>query len=230
LKKNTRSWAIGATLFFLATAAYSAPYSVTYSDTITTGGSVPTGINLGETVTVELVLDNGNSSTDTQTWSAADLQCVIFRYNNAQNEFLAINYAGKPLTGTTTGSFTTNGAGQLQPGTFTWVEGNQPLINPFKTNVTVGITETDNWFLNARNDVTFWNRPSYLSVGFANVANDDDPANWTNPVPAAGVCASFFPTTSPQSSSIPTLDIWGVLILIALLVGGAALQLRRRQV
>jgi hypothetical protein len=206
-------WLVGLAAFGFALGAVSAPYSVTYTDTANASVSDIIG---NEQATVKFVFDNGNSSVANQAWTAFDVQCVIFTFNNAQNKYVAFNYSGKPFTDFTLGNFTTNGAGQLQSGTFEWFD--DPITNPYVTNIT-GATGFYDWVINHYNDVLFWGGSN--GVGFNNVLNDDQFTNWSNPVPANGVCAGYFPPIS-----IPTLSEWGKLILSMLLVLVAAFSLR----
>lgn len=115
--KNLSKWLAGTAMFGavvgFAAGAMAAPFSLTYTDTVSTGGTLPAGINTGERATVKLILDNSNSSVANQTWTAADVQCVIFTFNDAQNKYVAINYAGNPFSSSTTGNFTINGSGEL---------------------------------------------------------------------------------------------------------------------
>ena len=114
MKKTISEWvcAIGLATASVASAA---PFSVTYTDTISSFTGFFTDINSGEQAQVKIVFDNGGSSTANQTWTAANVQCVIFTFNNTGNRFAAINYAGGPFP-ITTGTFTTNGSGQLWVG------------------------------------------------------------------------------------------------------------------
>jgi hypothetical protein len=222
MKKLISARLICATMLAVASIANAAPYSVTYTDTISAASIA--GINVGEQTTATLVFDNGNTSVANQTWSAADVQCVIFRFNNANDKFAAVNYAGAPFTSETLGTFTTNGTGQLQAGIIDYEDFSDSITNPFVSNI-VGVTSFDDWYLNARNSVV------YLNVGpiaYTNVANDTQVTNWTNPVPASGLCASFFQPASQTLQPVPALGQWGVIIL-AVLIGMAALPWRRRQ-
>jgi hypothetical protein len=208
-----------ATLGF-AVSGMAAPYSVTYSDTAFTGGFYPPGINAGELATVRFVLDNGNNSTANQTWTAANVQCVIFTFNNVQNAYAAIQYSGNSFY-RTVGNFTTDGSGQLQSGTIDWEDGS-PITAPHRTNIP-GASNLDSWYINNDNDVLFWNNPSG-EIGFVNVNSDDQVTNWSNPIPAYGVCDRYFAPTS-----IPAMSGWGMSIMASLLSLAAITGLRRKQ-
>ena len=223
MKKLISARLICATMLAVASIANAAPYSVTYTDIISGGTSVA-GVNVGEQTSATLVFDNGNSSVANQTWSAADVQCVIFRFNNANDKFAAVNYAGAPFTSETLGTFTTNGTGQLQAGIIDYEDSSDSITNPFVSNI-VGVTSFDDWYLDGENSVV------YLNVGpirYTNVVNDTQVTNWTNPVPASGLCASLFAPQAQPLQPVPTLGQWGAVIL-PILIGMAALLGRRRQ-
>jgi hypothetical protein len=211
MKKSISTWLSGIAAFGFAIGAMAAPYSVTFTGTSLTGQVFPAGVNNGEQVSIKFVIDNGNSSVASQAWSAANVQCAIFTFNNAQDKFVAINYSGQPFTTSTTGNFTTNGAGVLQAGLIVWRDLSRPITNPKVTNI-VGTTSLWSWYINGANDVIYWNPFGTASVGTSNVANNVQVTNWSNPVPANGVCANLFQSSQP----IPTLSDWGIIMLSAL--------------
>lgn len=188
IKGNISKWLIGAAACGLAVGAIAAPFSVTYTDTVS-ALAPPPGIINGQQVTVKFVLDNGNSSAANQTWSAANLKLVCFTFNNAQDKSVAIDYSGSPLssgpTVVTAGNFTTNAAGQLQTGTIDWEDFRDPIPNPHVTNL-AGVTVVRDWFIDHFNHVIGFDTGQ---LGFTNVLIDDQVTNWTNPVPSSGVCS-----------------------------------------
>ncbi len=217
MNRNISRWLTAAAAFGLAAGAMAAPYLVTYTDTVST----PTvlGIINGQEASIKLVLDNGNSSVASQTWTAANVQCAIFTFNNAQNLFMAINYAGMPFTNETIGNFTTNPAGVLQTAPGSWVD--FPVVaSNVVTNIASPVSE---WFIDGVNNVLFLSS----QIGFTNVANDIIAANWSNPVPFSGVCGA--PRPALVQSAIPTLTPWGMVMLSGLLALGVVISLRRRR-
>ena len=224
MKRNISKWLIGAATLAIAVGAVAAPYRVTYSDT---ASDSTLGINSGEQATIELVLDNGNSSAANQTWTAADVQCVVFTFNNAQNLHVAIDYSASPFTTAVAGDFTTNVSGVLQTAPTNWTDDADPIANPVVTNIG-GSTPVDAWWINGVNEVlslTF----GANDVTFTNVGNNIVAADWSNPVPASGVCAAFFPSQAAQIEPVPTLTRWGTVLLSCLLVIGIGFSLRRRR-
>lgn len=226
MKQQLSKWLASAALLGLAAGAIAAPYSVTYTDTATSVDSFPAGINSGQQFTVKFVFDNGNSSAANQSWSASNVQCAIFTFNNAQDKFLAINISTKPFTSSTVGNFTTDGTGKLRAGAISWWD-DGPIANPQVSNVAGFGGGANAWYINGGNDVVNFNATT-VSVGMATVANNVQVTNWSNPVPAAGVCAGFF-AGPVQSQAIPTLGSWGMIVLTTLLGFGAVLGLRRRR-
>lgn len=211
-----------------AQCAVALPYSVSYTDTITTSDSLPSSINLGQQVTTIFVLDNGNASTLNQTWNASDVQCVIFKFNNAQDRYVAIDYTASSFNNTT-GSFATDGSGALTSAPGQWVDNAGPLISsPYAQNITGNPHLTD-WYINAGNDVVFWT--GTLAVGFNNVVNDTTAAYWTNPASAGGTCAAYGPyyVNGEPPTSIPTLSQWGMILMSSLLALVSIVALRRQR-
>jgi hypothetical protein len=217
--KNIAKWLSGAAALGFAAGAMAAQYSVTYTDT---SSNSALGIIGGEQATIKIILDNGNSSVANQTWTAANVQCVTFTFNNAQNLFAAINYSGTAFT-TTNGSFTTNGAGVLQTAPLSWDDDAFPVVAPVVTNI-AGFTPVQAWFIDAANEVIDGNG---AEIDFTNVGNDTTAANWSNPVPDIGGCGAAPPPT--QTQSVPTLTSWGVVMLSSLLVLGVVFSLRRQR-
>lgn len=220
-KKNISRWLTGVAACGLAAGTVAAPFSVSYSDTMTAvSGALSTEVIAGQLVTVQFILDNGGGSAANQAWSAANLKCVVFTFNNAQDRFVAIDYSSSPLaagpSSVATGSFTTNGAGQLQAGLIDWEHYPFPIPNPFVTNLT-GVTFVDDWFVNQFNHVVAFNNGQ---TGFVNVVNNGQVANWSNPVVSNGVCSGGSgpppPPPSVTSQSIPTLGEWSLIAMSAL--------------
>ncbi len=227
MKQQLSKWLASAALFGFTACVIAAPYSVTYTDTATTSDTLPANIIAGQQFTIEFVFDNGNGTAANQSWSADNVQCAIFTFNNAQDVFLAINVSTKPFTSSTVGNFTTDAAGHLQAGAISWYD-DGPIANPQKSNVSGFSAGANAWYIDGGNDVVNFNSTN-VSVGMATVGNNVQVANWTNPVPAGGVCAAFFPAPAAQSQAIPALSEWGVIMLSTLLGLGAILALRRKR-
>jgi len=231
LNVEVSKWLTGAALCGLAVGAAAAPFSVKYVDTVS-ASTPPAGIINGQQVTVEFILDNGGSSTASQTWSAANLKLVCFTFNDAQDKSVAIDYSSSPLVAgpsvVTAGSFTTNGAGQLQSGIIDWEDFRDPIPNPHVTNL-AGVTNVFDWFIDHFNHVIAFNTGQ---LGFTNVTNDDQVTNWSNPVASNGACSGgVVPPPPPVTvvQPVPTLGAWSLLMLTGLMAFGAAFSLRRQR-
>ena len=219
--------ALAAMALGLAAAANGAPFAVTHTDLMNTNSALPAGITGGQNMATTFVLDNGGAVVASQSWPAASVQCVIFRFNNAADKFLAVNYVGAPFSTSTTGSFTTDAAGVIQAGAITWIDFPPPVpANKVVTNV-AGAGPLNGWFINANNDVVLWNPGNSPSVGYVNVGNDTTTTNWSNPVPAAGLCASFLSPVASQG--VPTLGERGLIMLSTLLALTALIGFRRKR-
>jgi hypothetical protein len=230
MKMHGQATALAAAMLFLAASAIAAPYSVTHSDTLETNSTLPAGITSGQPMTTTFVFDNGGSVAASQTWSAANVQCVIFRFNSAADKFVAVNYSAAPFTTATTGSFTTDAGGVLQAGTIRWIDAPASGIPTaqYATNVVTAVPLAG-WYINAINDVVLWDPASANpSVGYLNVGNDTTTTNWSNPQPASGVCASFFAPAAAQG--VPALSEWGLIMLTVLIAAAAFGGLGRQRV
>lgn len=90
--------------------------------------------------------------------------------------------------------------------------------------------------MNAFNDVVYCDNGSDEdSIGFNNVANQATPANWSNPVAALGVCASYAYGTAPSLTAIvaahvpgPSGAVLAALSAMLALLGISMVGLRRR--
>lgn len=222
INASTSKWLTGVAACGLTVIAVAAPFSVKYTDTVS-ASPPPPGIINGQQVTVEFILDNGNSSAASQTWSAANLKLVCFTFNNAQDKSVSIDYSGSPLTANgstvvTTGNFTTNGSGQLQAGTIDWEDFRDPIPNPHVTNL-AGVTTVGDWFIDHFNHVI---RFDTGQLGFTNVVNDDTVTNWSNPVPSTGVCSggsAIGATTTAVISSLSPSVVGQSLTFTATVTG-----------
>ena len=64
-----------------ATPALASPFSYQFASTISGFSSMP-GLTAGQSAIITVVLDNGGTSTISQTWTAAQLQSVTWNFNN----------------------------------------------------------------------------------------------------------------------------------------------------
>ncbi len=175
-----------ALVMSVATVGWAAPISFVYNDTVSIGpgGTLLTGISVGDPASVTVTLDNGNATNISQTWTANDLQSVTFNFNNGG----LVTTFSDPFDGGLfrgIGNFETDGTGMLTAVLGNWEDRN--ANTDFATNGPALGTDFD-WFLNGNNDVYFEDN-SARQAGFNNVANIENPASWSQvapvPVPSA---------------------------------------------
>lgn len=187
--------ALGALSFLLSasSAVLAEPFTVTYSDTISSGTSE---FNVGETFTVAVVLDNGGTTAASQTWTLADVESITFSLNDAPNTITTVFSQAAINTGS--GTFTTDATGALtavpiygggSPGVISTNDPNVPLAT---------------FFLNGGNSVYFNNTGD---ASIANVSNNVNPAFWSSPAAAL----------PPSITAVPTVGLWGIGILSAII-------------
>ena len=189
-------------LFFLSVSslAVADPFTVTYSDTIDPASGTPPFI-VGEALTVSIVLDNGGTTTASQTWTSADTVSITFSMNDAPNTITTVFSAA--AMDSNTGDFVTDAGGVLTAVPSAWFD-NFPTV--ISTN---DPSAPQSFFINSGNAV-------YANgVGAAhmtNVSNNIIPAFWTNPAGAT-------PPPAPATATpVPTMSIWGIGILSGMIV------------
>ena len=189
--------------------AVAAPFSVSYVGTMdnpTTVGDFFTNIVNGETFKVTLVMDNGGSSSLSQTWVASDLVSVKWEFNDSRNVVFEQNIDPSFSGYLVTGNATTDATGALTA-IFAGVEGGGAVFNA------VGLPDLvspAHWFLNNYNDIFFSNGGSAASATYAPSVGDAaggvlmSIANWSNPVAVA---------SAPASPSVPVPALPTLLLL-----------------
>ncbi len=195
--------------------AVAAPFSVSYVGTIDNRMDAFTNIVDGETYSVTLVMDNGGSSSQSQTWVASDLVSVKWEFNDSRNvvfeqnidpsytdNYSIIGAATTDANGALTGFFTDVSNG----GTVFQAVGMPDLVSPAE------------WYINGQNGVFF-------SDGFGGGGNFSpsvfdadggvqmDIASWSNPVAVASAPSA----TAPSATPVPALPLFGLLTLGGLL-------------
>lgn len=206
---------LSAILFFIGVSAISqaAPFTVTYTDTIDAGSTTPP-YNPGEAFTISIVLDNGGTTTASQTWTSADIVSITFSMNDAPN---TISTTFSPVVlSDTSGSFTTDVAGVLTAVPSGWNDAASGNSSP--TASTVASTNDTNtisaFYINDANNV-YYNNNS-ISAGMTNVDNNTTASFWTNPVSA-----------NSAPTSVPTLSQWSLILLSLILVAYGVVRTRR---
>jgi hypothetical protein len=163
-------------------------------------------VSLGNQVKVVIAMDNGGSTLIDQTWDTSHVLSVTFEFNNGLHKTVFNPNGGNGFS-TDSGSFVTDGSGQLFEVPSNWTDISN--VNAIFTNS----TQTPNgWYLNADNDKYYTNNDSF-SVGFTDAASNTDASNWTISFDSSGAV--------PEPSS---LAVFG----IGMCVAGVRAARRRR--
>jgi hypothetical protein len=200
MKKTINTLAI--LLLSVSTLAVAAPFSVTWTDTIGAGSEAP--YIVGQSLSVTYVLDNGGTSTISQTWNAADVVSVTFELNNG-----AITTVFDPNGGggfdLTLGNFATDSTGALISVPVDWESANDSVVS---SNDPQGTTNLD-WFVDKFNGV-YYNAsadPDIRIVNATNVTNNIIPAFWS----LGGTPPPPPPSTS---TAVPTMPVYALILTI----------------
>jgi hypothetical protein len=163
-------------------------------------------VSLGDQVKVVIAMDNGGNALFNQTWNASDVLSVTFEFNNGAHKTVFNPNGGNGFS-TDSGSFVTDGSGQLIEVPSDWTDTSN--VNAISTNS----TQTPNgWYLNEVNDKYFTNSDSF-AVGFTDAASNTVASNWTISFDSSGAV--------PEPSS---LAVFG----IGMCVAGVRAARRRR--
>lgn len=196
-------------LFFMGlacttSAAWAAPFTATWVDTLSSPSTSPYVI--GEPVVVEVTFDNGGNSTVSQTWGVDDLLSITYIFNNAPNT-ITTSFDLVANSPTMSGSFQTDGTGTL-------------TAVPASLNGTatggVGVTSDDptgdqdfRWWINGYNEVLVNDTGGSISnAAFAaNVETNLDAGAW-----------SMGDVVVPEARPVPILSIWAIAVFALLLL------------
>lgn len=191
--------------------AVAAPFSVSYVGTIQDPAEGPDDAFLnvadGETYKVTLVMDNGGSSSQSQTWVASDLVSIKWEFNDSRNvvfeQDIDTSYSEYEVAGNATtdanGALTAFFSEVTSGGTVFDAVGLPDLASPAE------------WYMNEANAVFFSDAEGGTYSPSAEDAADGVQmgiANWSNPVAVA--------SASP-SVPVPTLPTILLLVLSGLL-------------
>lgn len=153
---------------FGAIPAHAAVFTATYTGTVSFADV--DNVNDGDTAVITYQLDNGGTSLLNQTWTASDLLSVTFNFGNGAHVTTFNPNGGNGLS-QSTGSFITNGLGQLTAVPSDWYDFSQ--VNVTSTNS----AQTPNaWFVNGLNGVY---ATDLGSVYLTNVEGNIVASNWT---------------------------------------------------
>ena len=203
-------------LFMLISGgAVAAPFSVSYVGTMenpTPAGQFFPNIVNGETYKVTLVMDNGGSAVQSQTWVASDLVSVKWEFNDSRNVVFEQNIDTSDNNYYVDGNATTDATGALTA-FFSDVTGGGSVFDE------VGLPDfapPAQWFLNEGNYVfvsdAYGPFPDIPRVNDAAGGVQMNIASWSNPVAVASE-----PAQGATSVAVPTLPSFLLVALGGLL-------------
>ncbi len=196
-------------LLSVSTFAFAAPFSVTYTDTIAAGSGA--GYIAGQSLSITFVLDNGGTSTISQTWNATDVVSVTYVLNNGAITTVFDPNGGSGFNAPILGNFTTNAAGTLISAPQNWESDTNSVVS---SNDPQGTTDID-WYVTGLNSV------------YNNLSNYPPPINASVNNPSHTIQAAFWsfggapppPPPSAVATEVPTMSIYGLaLITLGLLL------------
>lgn len=208
-------------------SAHAAPFSIRYDGVA--GYSEFPDTPTGTPYSVTLVVDNGGTSAADQTWSSAQLRCVIWRTGSA-GPFIQ-NLVGAPPT-TALGNLSTDGDGNLTS-MFTEITQTETGVpNSAIVYAGSGLVPWIYWNIKGASDpADILSDAIWKSLRDANGGVSVDLADWTAPQAAndlPAVCPGPLVAPNPGIEPVPAISSGGLGWLAAGLSTVAAL-LRRRQ-
>ena len=169
-------------LLAAAGSATAAPFATTYTGTVASSGFAT--VAAGQPYSVTLVFDNGGSTAAGQTWQAAHLTCVLWRFNMAHNAVYAQDLVAVPPTAVA-GAATTDARGALV-GMFAGVSMHSSTA--YSAHGFAPALASVAWSINGINN-PFMSLASAAAINGAAGGVPVDPARWSAPVPFPGPCA-----------------------------------------
>ncbi len=208
-------------LFFLSMfaipAAFAAPFTVNYTalQSGTTNPVIDLVPPVAHTMSVTVVLDNGNSTTANQTWTAADIVSIAFVVNSGYSgpgpAILEPNTLPGDGLEIATGVFATDTNGALISVPAQWVDS---VNTNFISGPWAGSPPDLRWALQNLPGLDAVVHSTFVP-GEATAFAAEGSSTWSNP------------TALPSASPAPTLSQW-MLILLTLMLGGIGFKLREK--
>jgi PEP-CTERM motif len=161
--------------------AQAAPITLAWSDTVSAGSTLVTGVSIGDPFTFSIVVDNGGATTTSQTWTAADFVSASINVDAGAYTGMANN----PVNSSSSGVFQTDAGGNViaVPSSWVAIPGNGTDSN--------GLTDID-WFINGNNGVWVRSPEFDMDIWATNVGGNQVAANWTAvPEPTSGILVGF---------------------------------------
>ena len=188
-------------VFLLITAgqlALAEPFSYVHETTIAPDSTHP-DVNAGDTLRIIVTMDNGGTTNENQTWTAADhLQSVTFEVSNGGVTSLVTTFSA-PFDGGlagSTGNFVTDADGVPTAVMDDWFDGN--VTTDFTTNSSQDPLMPLDWFINGANAVYTENGLN-ATININDVRNNNNAAFWsflagsTPPSSVGGFAEPLFP-------------------------------------
>ncbi|MGK7933914.1 MAG: PEP-CTERM sorting domain-containing protein [Microcystaceae cyanobacterium] len=190
---------VSATSLLVTNSAQAAIFNLTYTDTVSFNNNGVDNVNLGDSAVITYQLDNGGTSLLNQTWTASDIVSVTFDFGNGSHTTTFDPNGGDGLT-SSTGSFVTDGLGQLTAVPSAWTDNSQ--VNVISTNS----AQTPSGFGIDGNNPVYATNGFISSIFLTNVSGTTDPANWT-------VAPADTPSTPEPSTLLGLLVMGGAGLL-----------------
>jgi len=212
-----------AAFFFtlISGGAVAAPFSVSYVGTMqnaTAAGAFFANIVNGETYKVTLVMNNGGTSSQSQTWVASDLVSIKWEFNDSRDVVFEQNIDPSYTDNySIIGTATTDAKGALTV-FFTDISNGGYVFQA------VGLPDLVSpaaWFLNGNNDV-FYSDADVMGGSYRPWVADAaggaqmNIASWSNPVAVVSVATSGNAQAAPIVT-VPTLPSFLLFALSGLL-------------
>ncbi len=161
---------LGAMLAWCAGAAEAAPVSLTWNTTFdfSSGGWPGTS---GEAVTVTFVVDNGGTSTLSQTWSGTDF--VSYAVTGASGW----SYLSTAAPNAVTGGFVTDASGAVT-GAGIWYNSYTPSYTPGSVAASWSSVSYGAWYNNGGNSIAYLGAYD-AGLNVNNVSDNQIGASWT---------------------------------------------------
>ena len=185
----------------ISTFAVASPFTVSITDTQDSGN--PEQFFNGEPISIAIVLDNGGTTPNSQTWTSTDVVSVTFIMNDAPNTVTTV-FSG-PFD-ENAGDFVTDADGKLTAVPTAWVDTSVNVISTNDPNT------PQRWYINAANPVYF---NEMYAAGMFTVDNTRDPDSWTDPASPAA-----------SATPVPTMSAYGVVLTMLGLLVAAGRRLR----
>jgi len=186
-KKFLAVFATALVMFGMVGIANATPIELDWTTTVNLlYGSVSSVGTVGEEITTTLTVDNGGSTTLSQSWSATDF--LSYRIEGATGWWAESTVV---INGSSSGNFSTDGSGNVTAAG-DW-SGNSGVITTSWAGDLVGC-----WYSDANNGIFYINPPSDSGmIEVANVGENIIGSNWTatlassNPVPEPATMVLF---------------------------------------